>query len=167
MVQRTTTSDWPCRFIIRPNRSSTWRQNQVLFLLLAVVCLTIASAFAVAGFWPILPFAGLELAVVGTCMYLVSASGRDIEVINIGDTLVCVEKGRRRPEHRWEFDRNWARVALLQATHKWYPTRLVIRSHGRQVRVGEFLTDEERAQLARDLEQALVNSRTDPPTSGV
>jgi uncharacterized membrane protein len=47
--------------VAKPNCSATWRSNQLVLLPLALPSLTIATAFALLGAWPILPFAGLEL----------------------------------------------------------------------------------------------------------
>ena len=122
---------------------------------ISAVSLSVAIGFALIGYWPILPFAGLEMLLLGACLYHVSASARQTEVVRVHERLVAVEKGRCGPEERWEFDRAWARVALQGARHAWYPSRLVIRSHGREVAIGEFLEERERASLADDLERAI------------
>jgi uncharacterized membrane protein len=57
------------RVIVRPNRTLSLRGMTVLFAGLTVVVLTIGIGFTLAGAWPVLPFAGLELAVVGAVLY--------------------------------------------------------------------------------------------------
>ena len=49
------------RVIVRPNRTLTLRGMTVLFVGLTLVVLTIGIGFTLAGAWPVLPFAGLEL----------------------------------------------------------------------------------------------------------
>jgi uncharacterized membrane protein len=151
------TVDGACnrRFVIRPNRSLTWRQTQLAFLILAAVCLTIASAFALNGFWPVLPFAGIEVLALGVGMYLCVLAGREIEVVSVQGEVVAVEKGRDQPQRRWEFQRAWAQIRLLPPRERWYPTRLVIRSHGKEVQLGGFLNEAERQELAGALCQAI------------
>ena len=51
--------------VIKPNHSSTWHQNLWLLAALAVPSLGAGIGFALAGAWPILPLAGLELTALG------------------------------------------------------------------------------------------------------
>lgn len=143
------------RYIIGPNHSLTWTQAKLIFAGLAVVSLTVAVGFTLMGLWPILPFAGLELLAVGTCMYLCAGRGQHREVVTICGDSVEVAKGRRGPERRWSFPRAWAGVAMDRPTIGWYPERLYIRSHGRSVELGGFLNQEEKWQLARELSRSL------------
>jgi len=156
MVSKTsdTTQDH-CRYVIGPNHSLTWAQAKLIFAGLAAASLTAAVGFTLAGLWPILPFAGLELLGVGTCMYLCAGRGLHREVVTICGDTVQVEKGRRRPERRWSFPRAWAGVVMERPNIGWYPDRLFIRSHGRGVELGEFLNQEEKRQLARELSRSL------------
>ena len=158
MVSSTVDSEHNWRFVIRPNRSLTWRQTQIAFAVLATVCLTIAGAFALIGFWPVLPFAGLELLAVGAGMYLCALGGRKTEVVRVSRDMIAVEKGREECTERWEFQRAWTTIRLQYSRVRWYPTRLVIGSHGREVQLGGFLTDSERARLAGDLRRAMSSA---------
>lgn len=138
------------RFVLRPNRSMTWRQTQKFYALISSVTLVVACGFALLGFWPVLPFAGLELLVLGIGFWVCAASGRATEVISIGETII-VEKGTHTPQCVWQAPRAWAQVALQQPRLAWYPSRLVLRSHGREVPLGDFLGEEERRELAGKL----------------
>jgi uncharacterized membrane protein len=158
MVSSTVDSKRNWRIVIRPNRSLTLRQLQLAFLGIAVVCLGIASAFAVIGLWPILPFAGVEVIVVGLGFYLSARGGQDMEVVSVGDDTVAVEKGRRQVSRRWEMQRAWAQIHLLPPKTRWYPSRLVLRSHGKALELGGFLNEQERQQLAGQLQCAIRES---------
>ena len=160
MVTSTVDSERNWQIVIRPNRSLTWRQTQLAFLILAAVCLTIAAAFALVGFWPVLPFAGAEIMAVGAGLYLCALDGRETEIVSVHGDKVEVEKSRPRRSNRWEFQRAWAQIRLLPPRVHWYPTRLVIRSHGREVQLGGFLNEDERQQLAGELRRAIA--RDDP-----
>ena len=48
------------RLVIGPNASLSDRQALGFFAGLSVICLCIGGVFASQGFWPVLPFAGLE-----------------------------------------------------------------------------------------------------------
>jgi uncharacterized membrane protein len=157
MVSSTVDSNHNWRIVIRPNRSLTRRQLQLVFLVIAVVCLSIASMFAVLGMWPVLPFAGAEVIAVGIGFYLSAVGGRETEVVSVNSDEVAVEKGRNRLTERWVLQRAWAQIRLLPPRIRWYPTRLVIRSHGREVELGGFLNEDERRQLAGELRDAIAD----------
>lgn len=151
------------RVVIRPNRSLSWRQSMVFLAAISVPLLLISSALALHGFWLVLPFAGLELGVLYVSIYLVSHAARRCEVVSIGETLVTVEKGRDRgrcpdgggPEERIEFTRGWVRVELAESSGRWYPQRLWIGASGRRVELGEFLIEDEKFELAAELNKLL------------
>ena len=157
MVSSTVDSNHNWRIVIRPNRSLTRRQLQLVFLVIAVICLSIASAFAVLGMWPVLPFAGAEVIAVGIGFYLSAAGGKETEVVSVNSDEVAVEKGHSQLTERWVLQRAWAQIRLLPPRIRWYPTRLVIRSHGREVELGGFLNEDERRQLAGELRDAIAD----------
>lgn len=148
-------SESRCRIILRPNRSLSWRGTKLFFLGMCVLLGAVGSVFTWLGFWLVLPFAGLELLLLGSGLYLVARSGDQREVISIDAESVCIEKGRRHPEQRWVMVRLWARVVLERCPRQWYPSRLLIRSHGRAVEVGRFLNEDERRRLASELVRSL------------
>jgi uncharacterized membrane protein len=155
MVSSTVDSKRHWRIEIRPNRSLSERQLQLAFAVIALICLGIASAFAALGLWPVLPFAGAEIVVVGVGFYLSARSGRESEIVSVADDLVAVERNRRRLHDRLEMQRAWAQIRLLRPRIRWYPSQLVIRSHGKAVELGGFLNEEERHQLAGKLQRAI------------
>lgn len=138
-------------YVLKPDRSLSWQGNLRFFGLIATVSLGIAVWFAWLGAWFVLPFAGLELTALGFALYLVSARGLDKETISIeGDKLeIC--RGRWQIDSTTCLQRCWAQVRLEPAKHAWYPSRLMIRSHGKGTEIGSFLADEEKKQLAMEL----------------
>lgn len=155
MVSSTVDSKRNWRIEIRPNRSLSARQLQLAFAGIALICLGIASAFAALGLWPVLPFAGAEIVVVGVGFYLSARSGRESEIVSVAGDKVAVERNRRRVHERMEMQRAWAQIRLLRPKIRWYPSQLVIRSHGKAVELGVFLNEEERHQLAAKLQRAI------------
>ena len=86
------------RCIISPNHSISWRQLRVCILVLALVSLTIAGFWALQGAWVIVPFAGLEVAVVYVFLRKVSARVHAAEVLEFDAeriSLVWDRAGRR------------------------------------------------------------------------
>ena len=160
MVSSTVDSKRHWRIEIRPNRSLSGRQLQLTFAVIALICLGIASAFAALGLWPVLPFAGAEIVVVGVGFYLSARSGQESEIVSVADDMVAVERNRRRLHERLEMQRAWAQIRLLRPKIRWYPSQLVIRSHGKAVELGGFLNEEERHQLAGKLQRAIREYET-------
>ncbi len=145
------------RFVIEPNLSLSWRGNLIFFLIICTISFGIAGVFTAMGYWVVFPFAGLEMAVLGAALYVCSTKARWCEMVCIGKDTVEVAAGRHQPEKRWTFSRHWARIVLSPPNINGHPSRLLIRSHGREVEVGRCLSDEERERLAKALDRALAH----------
>ena len=141
--------------MIRPNRSMSWHSVQWVYAAMVTSGLVIATGLAWVGAWPVVPFAGLELLVVGICLYRCAQRCAEREVISIDGHTVAVERGRYRPEQRFELPRPWARVGVIQGAVRGYPCRVLIRAHGKAVEVGARLPERERHLLARRLRRCL------------
>ena len=148
-----------CCFILRPNRSLNWTQAKIYFAVISGVCLTVAMGFALLGLWPILPFAGLELAMLGYCFYACAWRAERTEVVTIKEETVEVETGRRKRERYWWFPRAWARVRIQRPDLTGYPSRVILGSHGRGVEIGVFLNETEKRRLATALRESLNGMR--------
>jgi uncharacterized membrane protein len=158
MITTTVEPDSGCSVLVRPNRALTWPQVRAVYLGIVGTATVIAIGFALQGFWPVLPFAGAEVLGLGVAFYVCALRGDFSEVVHVGTSTVAVEKGRRVPEQQWEFPRPWARVKLLQPRVRWYPSRLLLGSHGRHVELGSFLNEEERRHLAGHLRRTIATS---------
>jgi uncharacterized membrane protein len=120
---------------------------------MAVVSFGIAIAFALKGAWLILPFAGLEMLVLGVALYVVARRTTDWQEISIdADRVDIIERDTDRAQ---SFQRAWVRVIHEVAPIKGHPSRLCIRSHGRSVEVGRCLNEEEKRYLAEQLNRAV------------
>jgi len=153
----------PLQIDLRPNCSLTPRSARWFLGSLAAITLGIAGFFTLQGFWPILPFAGLE---IGLLVWAVRASiraGREAQTITIGEDSVIVESRRNQRFSRLVFPRHWASVKLLAPRARQHPSRLVIELHGRRCEVGRFLTEDERRALAGRLGR-LVGRINESPT---
>ena len=144
-----------CYWVIRPNQSLSWRSAVKIYAAISLCCLGIGVYYALHGYWPVLPFAGLEVVVLGIAFYLCFARSQIREVVSVNADVVTVDKGRRRPQEHWECPRAWARISLQRSRITWYPSRLVIAFQGRQVEIGQFLAEQERRELADELEQTI------------
>jgi uncharacterized membrane protein len=142
-------------FVIRPNQSLSWRGNQLFLAGMVAVSFSIAGVFAAQGIWMVLPFAGFEMLVLALALHQCCVRTCQQEVVSIAGSEVQVAVGREKPERSFTFKRCWARVIIDQAKTRGYPSRLLIRSHGRQIEIGACLIDDERQTLAAALRRAL------------
>ena len=143
--------------ILRPNLSLSWRQAKVFLVVVALVLVSLASGFAAAGLWPVLPLAGAEWLALATALYLVQRRGHRTEVVSVRGGRVAVEKGSGPSRAaRWDFPRGWVRVRLQRPRFRGHPSRLVLTMHGEEVALGDFLAEDERRQAAELLRRTLV-----------
>lgn len=148
-----------CHWLIRPNQSLSWQSAVKVYIVIAAVCLAVGIFFALHGFWPVLPFAGLEVAVLGFAFFTCLSRSQQREIVTVDAERVSVEKGRRKPHEHWECPLVWARVDLERPRHAWYPSRLSVAFQGRRVEIGAFLNEQERCALAGELQDVIRNNR--------
>jgi uncharacterized membrane protein len=143
------------RIEICPNCSLSVRGARLFFASACVMPCGIAGFLALKGFWPVLPFAGLEVALLGWAMRVCLERRFHSQTITVTDASVSVDtRARERCEHV-EFPRHWAQVKLRRPAAQQHPSRLTIESHGRQCELGSFLTEEERCGLALRLQRLI------------
>ena len=138
-------------FVIQPNRNLSWKRTKLVFFCLAFCICSVAAYFVYKGAWLVLPFTGLELIVLGLGLYLQCCHAYRKEVVSVGERAVSVNDGRRE----FMFSKAWLSIIHSQDSTGWYPSRLVIGSHGRFIEIGDFLVESERNRLAEDLRCAI------------
>lgn len=145
------------QLVIGPNASLSGRQAWGVMAFMSAVGFGIAGAFAALGFWPIVPFAGLELAALGAALWVVTRRNRYREVIRFGADTVRVEMGMlgRGCAVRIEWPRTWTRAMLERGPGRHDPSRLWLGCYGQTVEIGRCLTDEERSRLAARIRELL------------
>lgn len=146
-------------YVVKPNQAMSWRALLLVYLGIAAVTLIIGLSFYFNGLTLVLPFSGLEILALGAALYVSAWRGGEQEVILIDSDRIVVERGRREPVSRHVFQRAWVKVVLERSWNYWYPSRLLLRSHGRQVEIGKFLNEQERQGLALELRNALKNNQ--------
>ena len=141
-------------FHCRPRCSLTHAQECRIFWSLVVLCFGTASGFAVLGYWPLLPFAGLEIGLLAWALDALRSRESYYEMLTIdGDAVVLEWRTARESGHR-EMNRQWVRVQCNCSTPG-RNCRLSLRSHGRETEVGHYLSDEARLKLADKLRNKL------------
>jgi uncharacterized membrane protein len=150
---------------IAPNCSLRPQSAALFFSSICLVSFSIAGAMALHGMWPVLPFAGLEMLVLGWALRISLRRRHYSQTILVTDDRIRVETRDGARVEQIEFTRHWARVTLRHADTRMHPSRLTIESHGRSFEVGGFLNEEERRALAGQLTRSVGRVNESPPLS--
>jgi uncharacterized membrane protein len=147
------------QFVLHPHRSLSPRGFLILMGLIGAVSFIIGVAFAMIGAWPVLGFFGLDAALIYLAFKLNYRSGRLYETIDVTpDALKLTRVHPSGRKEKYEFNSYWARVRLTTDRPDGR-TSLRLVAQGREVLFGQFLTDDERRDVADALTDALLNAR--------
>ena len=125
---------------LRPNKSSSLRQNVLFFGMLSLICITFGVGFFIVGAPLILPFAGLEILALITIIKLNRDWSNQLQILAIDKLHVKITNNKRKKIYDrflskfWIQEKNVAKVILLQ-------------SHKEQIEIGRFLTADEKDEL--------------------
>jgi uncharacterized membrane protein len=136
-----------------PNRSlGAWARRWVLAAI-AATTLGVAAFAAAIGAWPVLPYAGLEVAVLVLAFRLMQRHDADFERLEVGEHEVRWEAREAHRTRCFVAHRSWTRVVVRR--QGWRCT-LHLAYAGRSVPLGRMLSDEGRRRLAEDLRDRLT-----------
>ncbi|WP_243042905.1 DUF2244 domain-containing protein [Dyella sedimenti] len=142
---------------LKPNRSLSRRDLRRLIGVLAALALTTAVLGAWQGnvFAPL--FALVESSAVAFALGVAWRAGDRSERITLDESSLEVQSlpGRRSAR----FQTYWVRVRLVPGKGR---DRLLLTSHGRELEIGAFLGEEERAELSRKLMVLLADIHRGP-----
>ena len=141
--------------VLRPNNSLPWRLNLALLLIIATVSISISLSFLIAGAWVILPFSLVELVLLAFCIHYVAKQCARQEVITISEFEVLVEMGIRKPTKKACYQRIWSKFFVRPGKSPQDPEKVVIRSHGDELEIGQFLSKEDKLDLVRILRKTV------------
>jgi uncharacterized membrane protein len=136
---------------LRRNCSVTPVQLLQLYISLCVVSLGIATFFWLQGAYLILPFAWLEVMVVGAAFLIYARHARDGEKIMLQGSRLVVELETAGRIERAEFERQWVRVEPKGGDG----SLIEVSGQGHRVSIGRHLRPELRPALAREIRFAL------------
>jgi uncharacterized membrane protein len=149
--------------VLYPQRSLSPRGVRNVILGIAAVLGVVALYFTLMGAWVVLPFFGCEILLIWWAFRANARDGRAFERVRLTYDELTVD--RVRPSGREHHDRiappHWLRVDLSSRPGGGNELRLA--SHGISLKLGAFLTPEERDDLADALREALRGLRTRPP----
>lgn len=144
-------SEHGVEWMLKRNCSVTPAQLGWLYASMCAVSLVVAGFFWSMGATLVLPFAALELIVVGAAFLVYARHAADGERIRLLDGRLVVEQETAGRTTRCEFAREWVRVERGEGDGQ----MIELRGGGQSVAVGRFLRPELRPVLAREIRQAL------------
>ncbi|MEZ5847716.1 MAG: DUF2244 domain-containing protein [Geminicoccaceae bacterium] len=146
--------DWRFDAILYPNQPVSARTFVLLMAGVSVMITGMSTLFIAIGAWPVSGFLGLDLVLLYLAFRWAQREAKRHQRVWIDEDGLHVEAvdGAGKAE-QWRFEPYWARVEIDRP-----PTRkslVVIRSHGRRLQIGQFLTPEDRVAFADALQEAL------------
>jgi uncharacterized membrane protein len=146
--------------VIHPYRSLNARGFKAVFAVLIAANVYGAVLVTTLGGWPVLPFFGLDIAALYFAFRLSYDQARAFERVTInGETLKVERVDRKGGRREWTFPAYWVSVWVDEDEVR---TTVTLRSHGRSLEVGSFLSPLERKDFADALRKALGEAKASP-----
>ncbi|MGZ6021703.1 MAG: DUF2244 domain-containing protein [Rhizomicrobium sp.] len=144
--------------VLRPSPPMSPRILFAILLLVAFINVAIALYFVLHGAWPIAPFMGADVALLGWAFRVSLKAAKREERVTLTASLLRI--ARRPPKgcgDEIRFNPYWVRVQMDDPPDHW--SQLTVWSHGKGLKIGSFLAPEERASFAETLKNALRRAR--------
>lgn len=143
---------------LRPHRSLNKTGFAILILSTSGLGFAIGISFLIAGAWPVLGFCGLELLLLCIAFRLNYRSGCEFEHIRLTDAGLQIYRygpgGKTGCEN---IEPSWLRVAVSETPPD--KGHLILSSHGRSIKICEFLPIADRLEVAAALRDAIKHYR--------
>lgn len=149
---RVETSEESITIGLHPNRSATWKETRTFVLLVGFIVLFIALVWAFVGAWIILPFAGLEVALLAFFMHKVSKKTYESEELQLSANALKFSG----PKLQRLWPRAEVAVTVFRAEKAFDVCRIFIHDHDRRctlethdgcVECGVFLNQKDKQEL--------------------
>ncbi len=136
-----------------PNRSLGTRARRWILGAIGATTFGVAAGAGAIGAWPVMPFAGFEVALLVLAFGMLERHAADFERLEIDEHRVRFEARVARGVTRFEAHRPWTRLEVWDRGAR---CTLRLASGGRSVAVGRLLSDEGRRQLAGELRRRIA-----------
>ena len=144
--------------VLYPNRSLGRSGFMIMMSLVVLVSVLVGAGFAYAGAWPVTGFLGLDVLLLYLAFRWNFRESSRADFIRLDDEGLSVRRIMPNGEPReWHFETAWVQVVIEKR-------QLLLRSHGKDLAIGPYLTAAERASLANALRDA-IRARREAPGS--
>lgn len=145
--------------ILQPNTSLPPKGFLLLMTAIASVSFVAGMVFMLLGAWPVMGFFGLDVALIYLAFKTNYRWARMYETVRLSEDSLLVERiSPSGKVQRWRFQPYWLRVNLDSPGA--HDCQLILSSHGKRLRIGAFLSPDERVELADALSGALSRLRS-------
>ena len=144
--------------VLTPHRSLSPAGFAILMAAVIGIAFVGGIVFLMRGAWPVAGFGVIEVGLFYLMFRLNYRSARMHERVRLTDDALEVERhevgGRVR---RWSFQPYWLQVDIADPPEP--DSALLLRSHGKSLAIGAFLSPDERLDLAKALRAELARLR--------
>lgn len=145
--------------VLRPAPPLGTRAMLAVLGVVAAMNFAFALTFVLRGAWPVMPFMGLDVALLAWAFRAARRAATREEHVVVTPSLLSVERRPPKgPISEIRLNPYWVRVQMDEPPE--HGSQLTLWSHGRSVRIGTFLPPTERASFAQALKSALQTART-------
>lgn len=144
-------TSWSVEWVLKRNCSMAPRQLLWFYASLCALSLGIAGMFWLRGATLVMPFAWLELLLLGVALLLYARHATDSERIALRGDVLTVEHASGHRIERVAFQPAWVRVEPAHGDR----SLIELSGQGRRIAVGRFVRPELRLQLAEELRWSL------------
>jgi len=137
------------RVVLRRNCSISPAALSRVFLLVMLVSTGIGIGFAAAGAWMILPFAGLEVAALGTAFLLNGRHAGDFERVELEGSGLMVEIASAGRTVQYRLDPRRVRLSTGRGA------MVMLSDRARTLEIGRHLDADARPRFAAELAKRL------------
>jgi uncharacterized membrane protein len=101
-------------------------------------------------------FAGLEIILLIACQYIRLRANQSSETITVNRDDILVKRTCYQKVESWKYHRAWAKLqvrqpSLRQPSYRGHPKLVLLRSHGKEIEPGSFLSKQDKKILIRNL----------------
>ena len=150
------------RLLMMPNRSMSWQTNKKILLAMFCLNMTVALAWAYMGAWLVLPFAGLEILLVGLGMFYVSWKLSFRQVLTIESESLVLQQGVYFPKQEWHWQTSNTTLVRQPSNYRMSAPTLWLAHLNERVELGEFLNRSEKKELRQQLQKLGLTIKTIP-----
>jgi uncharacterized membrane protein len=144
--------------VLRPNPPMNPRILLVILIAVAAINFAIALSFVLRGAWPITPFMGLDVLLLAWAFRASRRAAQRYERVTLThDNLLVERHPASGASSEIALNPYWVRVDYDNPPVHW--SKLMLRSHGKSVQVGSFLSPPARHDFAERLKSALRAAR--------
>ena len=142
------------QWVFRRNCSLSPKQLLQWYLSICFITLVVATGFLLAGFWIVLPFAGIELLLVGMAFVVYARHAGDYEMIELQQNQLILVLADGTELTRLQWSPQWAKLSYNGK----YKAPLLFSHRGQQVKIGKFIAEKDKSALHRELKAALARA---------